>query len=142
MKFVNTLSIVTLAVAAFSGSARADGFNCQTTDGSLNVKIYNHVQPSEGTRVGSVMVLSDPSVMGGRKTIARFTDVNGRLDSRSSVFTADVDLRYNDSARKGELIMGTKLGFINTITADIDFSYAYPVEDGAALDGKLTILKR
>ena len=140
MKLANTLTIV--ALAAFSASAYADGFGCQTTDGSLNVKIYNHVQPTDGTRNGAVMVLSDPSVMGGRKTIARFTDVNGRLDNRSSVYTADVDLRYNDSSRKGELILGTKLGYVDTITADIDFSYASPVEDGAEMGGKLVIAKR
>lgn len=140
MKLVNTFAVI--AFAAFSASAQADGFNCQTEDGSVNVKIYNHVSPENGTRNGAIMILSDTSVSGGRKTIARFTDVNGRLSSRSSVYVADVDLRFNDSGRKGELLLGTKLGNVDTITADLDFSYAAPVEAGEEIAGKLVIAKR
>jgi hypothetical protein len=140
MKLVNTLAV--LALAAFSASAHADGFNCQTTDGALNVKIYNNTNPQVGTRVGAIMVVSDPAVSGGRKTIARFTDANGRLESRASVYVADVDLRFNDSSRKGESILGTKLGNVDQIIADLDFSYAAPVTAGEEVAGKLTIVKR
>lgn len=141
MKLV-TKAFAVIALATFSASAQADGFVCQTDDGSLNVKIYNHVSPVNGTRNGAVMIVSDSSVSGGRKTIARFTEVNGRLSNRASVYVADVDLRFNDSARKGELILGTKLGYIHTITADLDFSYSAPVEHGADISGKLMIEKR
>ena len=140
MKLVNTFAVI--AIATFSASAQADGFSCQTEDGSVNVKIYNHVLPENGTRNGAVMVLSDTSVSGGRKTIARFTDVNGRLSSRSSVYVADVDLRFNDSGRKGELILGTKLGMLDTVIADIDFSYAAPVAAGEEVEGTLVLVKR
>jgi hypothetical protein len=141
MKITNTLAIVGF-VAALSGNAFADGFDCQTADGSTNVKIYNHVQAENGTRNGAIMILSNTAVSGGSKTIARFTDINGRLGSRSSVYVADVDLRFNDSNQKGKLLLGTKLGFVNTITADLDFSYTTPVNAGEEVSGKLTIAKR
>ena len=140
MKLVNTLAV--LAIATFSASAQADGFSCQTVDGDLNVKIYNHTNPEVGTRVAAVMVVSDPAVSGGRKTIVRFTEVNGVLESRASRYEANVDLRFNDSARKGELILGTKLGQLDKIIADIDFSYAAPVAAGEEVEGKLILVKR
>lgn len=142
MKLFNVLSVVTIAASVFAANAKADGFNCQTTDGALNVKIYNHTDAEAGTRVAAVMVLSDPSVQGGRKTIARFTDVNGVLDSRSSRYEGNVDLRFNDSKRAGENILGTKLGELDVVIANIDFSYAAPVEAGEEVEGKLILVKR
>jgi len=140
MKLVNIFAVIVMT--AFSASAQADGFNCQTADGSVNVKLINHTNPEIGTRVAAVMVLSDTNVAYGRKTIARFTDVNGVLASRSSRYEANVDLRFNDSARKGELILGTKLGMLDTIIADIDFSYAAPVANGEEVTGTLVLVKR
>ena len=131
-----------LALATISASAYADGFKCETTDGTLNVKIYNNVEPQAGTRVGAVMIVSDPSVSSGRKTIARFTDTNGVLESRGSRYEANVDLRFSDSARKGENILGTKLGQLDMIIADIDFSYAAPVEANEEVGGRLILVKR
>jgi len=133
---------IAFAALALSQNAYADGFRCQTGDQSLSVQIYNQVQPEKGTRVAAVMVVSDPSVSFGRKTIARFTETNGVLSNRSSRYEAKVDLRFNDSGRKGELILGTKLGHVDTIVADIDFSYAAPVAAGEEVLGVLSIQKR
>jgi hypothetical protein len=136
-------AMIMMAVAGFAGAqAHADGFNCQTVEGDLNVKVYNQTDANQGTRNVAVMVLSDPSVQGGRKTIARFTEANGVVASRSATFTADVDLRFTDSSRKGELISGTKLGQLDQIIVDVDFSYAAPVEQGEELSGELTLIKR
>jgi hypothetical protein len=140
MKLANVFAAIVLAT--ISASAHADGFNCQTVDGDLTVKLYNNTAAEAGTRVGAVMIVSDPSVSGGRKTIARFTDTNGLLDSRSSRYEANVDLRFTDSARKGENILGTKLGQLDKIIADIDFSYAAPVEAGEEVSGSLILVKR
>ena len=139
MKLFNLAIVSMLAIA---GNAHADGFKCQTVDGELAVKIFNSVNPNVGTRVGAVMVLSDPSVNGGRKTIARFTDANGVLSSRSSRYDANVDLRFSDSARKGENIMGTKLGELDHVIVDIDFSYAAPVGAGEEVTGTIVLDKR
>src|SRR6185503_10108376 len=75
--------ILMVAMVA-SSAAYADGFKCETLAGDLAIKAYNNTQPSEGTRTGAVMVLSDPAVNSGRKTIARFTDVNGVLTSQGA----------------------------------------------------------
>jgi hypothetical protein len=72
----------------------------------------------------SVMVLSDPAVAGGRKTIARFTAENGVLTSTDYVssiaFDADVDLRFSDSARAGEYLLGTRLGEVESIRVFVE----------------------
>jgi hypothetical protein len=142
MKLFSVLSAVTLAASVFAANAQADGFKCQTNDGTVNVKIYNHTHAEAGTRVAAVMVLSDTTVQGGRKTIARFQDVNGVLDSRSSRYEGNVDLRFNDSKRAGENILGTKLGELDVVIANIDFSYEAPVAAGEAVDGSLVLVKR
>ncbi len=134
--------VLTMSVSALSTAALADGFECQAPTGDLNVKAYNSTHAGEGTRNAAVLILSNPQISSGRKTIARFTDVNGTLANSGASFEADVDLRYNDSARKGELIGGTKLGELDTITLDVAFSYGSPVEAGAELPGKLTLVKR
>jgi hypothetical protein len=133
------LSLIALSAAAV---AQADGFQCETLAGDLAVKIYNHTQAEAGTRTGAVMVVSDTTVSHGRKTIARFTDLNERLSSRNSTYVADVDLRYNDSKRKGELIGGTKLGQLDQIVVDVAFSYGAPVTAGTELAGEMTLVKR
>ncbi|MGZ3734326.1 MAG: hypothetical protein ACXVC0_05170 [Bdellovibrionota bacterium] len=140
MKLVNLFTVI--ALATISAAAHADGFTCQTGDGSINVKIFNNTNPQVGTRVGAVMVVSDPAISDGKKTIARFTDTNGTLESRSSKYVAKVDLRFNDSSLKGRNIHGTKLGNIDTITADIDFSYAAPAAAGEEVEGTLIIERR
>lgn len=140
-KTISTLAVIVASTLA-SSAALADGFVCETAQGDLTVKIYNNTQPSAGTRTGAVMVLSDPSVQDGRKTIARFTDVSGNLSSSELVYTANVDLRFADSRRKGEYLVGTRLGEVDTIEAAIDFTYAAPVREGDAITGSLLVIKR
>jgi hypothetical protein len=130
------------AVMAASTAARADGFNCQTVDGDLNIKVYNHTDAADGTRSSAVMVLSDPAVGAGRKTIAKFTDSNETLTNVGASYETRVDLRFNDSGRKGELIAGTKIGYLKTISVDVAFSYNQPVSHGTELEGTLTLVKR
>ncbi len=134
--------VTAMIVMGTSSFAMADGFKCETRDGDLVVKVYNHVQPEEGTRNGAVMVISDKNVQLGRKTIARFTDVNSTLKSKGALYMAKVDLRFADSRRKGELIGGTKLGQLANISLDVDFKYNRPLEDGEETTGELVLDKR
>lgn len=122
--------------------AQADGFVCQTEDQSLQIKVYNNTQPERGTRNAAVMVLSDPRVQDGRKTIARFTDVNGTLANSGATYEANVDLRFRDSRRKGEYLMGTRLGQLDAIILDVAFSYGSPVRAGDVLHGEIVAIKR
>jgi hypothetical protein len=134
------------AIALFtvlaSFAAQADGFRCSTVEGDLDIKIYNKVQPSEGVRNAAVLVLSNPAIAAGRKTIATFGDTKGTLSNEAATYSADVDLRMLESNRKGELIAGTKLGHLDTIVVDVAFSYASPMADGESTTGELTLVKR
>lgn len=134
--------IIAILAMGSSTAAFADGFTCTSVDGDLNVKVYNHTDASAGTRNASVMILSDATVQAGRKTIAKFDADNTLLTNSAASYEANVDLRYSDSNRAGENIGGTKLGQIDTIALDVDFTYARPVQSGDMLDGKLTITKR
>ena len=134
-------AVIGLALAS-SSPAFSDGFVCSSAEENLVVKIYNKTDPEAGTRTGAIMVLSDSSVGVGNKTIAKFTDSEGNLGSRSSVYSANVDLRFNNSGRKGELIAGTKLGELKNIIVDLDFSYTRPLEAGEYVRGDMTLIKR
>ena len=134
-------TFVTMISMMVAAPAMADGFVCTTLSGDLNVKLYNQTAPEAGTRNAAVMVLSDPAVSGGRKTIARFKSEN-TLSNAGSMYAAKVDLRFNDSNRAGEYIGGTRLGELKTILADIEFSYADPIAAGEETKGLLTLIKR
>ncbi len=135
------LVLVTMILGA-NTMAYADGFRCESRDGKLSVKVFNHVMAEDGTRNGAVMVVSDNDVQLGRKTIARFTDTKSTLSNSGALYEAKVDLRVSGSSRKGELIGGTKLGELKTLVLEIDFKYNRPIEDGEVVDGVLTLNKR
>ena len=139
----NTILVLAAVIAlGFSATAKADGFVCQANDGTLTVKVYNHTHAEDGVRNASVMVLSDPRVSDGLHTIARFTADNTRLTNTGATFVADVDLRYNDSNRSGEYVAGTRLGYVDTFTLYVDFSYAAPVAAESEMEGTLVVSKR
>jgi len=135
-------TMMILAVGLAGAQAQADGFRCETADGSLALAVYNKTQPEEGTRNGAILVLSDPAVKQGRKTIAKFTDAKGTLTNRGASYEADVDLRVAESRRKGERLLGTRLGELDRILVEVAFTYASPVEEGEELDGSVTAIKR
>ncbi|MGE0633107.1 MAG: hypothetical protein AB7O96_11900 [Pseudobdellovibrionaceae bacterium] len=133
--------LTAMSLVLASTMAQAAGFECETEAG-YKVKVYEHTQPEMGTRNAAIMVLSDSSVSSGRKTIARFTDSEGNLNSRSLIYASKVDLRFNNSERAGENFMGTKLGQIATIVLDVDFTYSAPLAHGEETTAKLIVLKR
>jgi len=51
--------VMALALGFLGTSAFADGFKCEGTDSTLNVKVYNHVQPQLGTRTPAKLIISD-----------------------------------------------------------------------------------
>ncbi|GIL17748.1 MAG: hypothetical protein BroJett040_14990 [Oligoflexia bacterium] len=134
-------SVLTIATLLVGSMAFADGFVC-TSESGLNVKVFHHTQPEMGTRTAAIMVISDSQVGGGNKTIAKFTDVKGTLSSSHLTYVGNVDLRFADSRKKGELIGGTKLGQLDTIELDVNFSYMNPLENGELTEATLTLNKR
>jgi hypothetical protein len=133
--------ILGLAMLA-SQAAFADGFVCENLAENLRLKVFNHTAAAAGTRNASVMIVSDPSVSSGRKTIATFDADNSLVTSQSTTYTALVDLRFSDSSHKGEAIAGTKLGNVKYIVLDVDFSYAHPVDAGIEVVGEVILQRR
>lgn len=135
--------VLLVAALAFGATqAKADGFRCLDLDETIKVQVFNQVQPSAGTRNSAVMVISDPTVGVGRKTIAKFSSAAGTLDNEGSAYAAKVDLRFNDSKRAGELIAGTKLGELSEIVLDVQHSYANISIDGEVAPALLSLTKR
>jgi hypothetical protein len=131
--------LLTAIAMIASQQAMADGFLCQTVSGDLNIKIYNHVQPEDGTRTASVMILSSPEVSLGRKTIAKLSAAEKTLSSEGTSYRGTVDLRRLDG---GEYLGGTRLEQVKSIDVTVDFSYGNPVADGTVLRGWMRINKR
>lgn len=138
---MKTLLLSLIAITA-SMNVHADGFQCVDQNKILGIKLYNHTEPTAGTRNAAIMVLSDLRVQAGRKTIAKFEDADSLLKNSAAYYQANVDLRYSNSNRAGENILGTKLGYIDTITVAVDFSYSEPTADGEFTKGKIVVLKR
>ena len=131
-----------LVMMSLSAAAQADGYKCQTVEGDLNVKIYNHTSPEAGTRNGAVMVLSNPEILKGRKTIATFSSEKGTLAQKGATYVGKVDLRVSGSDRAGEYVGGTRLGELKHIVASIDHNILQPVAEGTVLKGTISFLKR
>lgn len=136
---MNKLILITMM--ALGLQAHADGFRCETESG-LSIQVYNQTKAAAGTRNGAVMVVSDQSIQYGNKTIASFLAEKRTLSSQALTYVGHVDLRVTESRRKGELIAGTKLGYVDQIALTVDFTYSRPQRHGAVLAGELEVLKR
>lgn len=134
--------MIAAAMLMVGSFAHADGFDCLVPEQSLHVKIYNHTDPNAGTRSAGVMILSDDAIQYGNKTIATFDADAGVLSSKELVYLAKVDLRFANSSRKGENILGTKLGQLATVKAALHFSYSTPVKAGQQVGGWFIATKR
>ena len=134
--------IIIASVLSLSSTAFADGFICEAQNESLKIKVFHQTEPALGTRNSAIMILSNPDVQAGRKTIATFESDAATLTNDGATYTANVDLRFRNSNRRGELVGPTKLGEIKHIVLAVDFSYARPVAAGSQVAGELTLLKR
>lgn len=138
----NALVLASLMTVLASTSAKADGFICETPDGTLSVKVFNQTEPKLGTRNAAILILADLTVAEDRQTIATFPSDNDLLENSSATYIANVDLRYTESGRGGENILGTKLGKIDDIVLDVNFDYTRPLRKYEETDAKLILIKR
>lgn len=134
------LALVALVLIA-SSIAQADGFLCETQSG-LRLKVFNHVEPSRGTRAPAVMVVSESTAEIGKKTIAVFRDADAQLLIEEGSYLAKVDLRKSVSNRQGQLRRSSRLDNVDQIKLYVDFSYGKPVEHGTELTGTMTLINR
>jgi len=135
-------ALIMLIAGLMATTANADGFVCENLEENVRIKVYNQTSAERGTRSSAVMIVSDPSVSHGRKTIATFESADGLLTNSGSRYTAEVDLRFSNSGRRGENLASTKLGEVDQLILDVDFSYAQPVEDESELNGTLILKLR
>ncbi len=140
---MKTIMMIVMGMMAVT-VAKADGFKCVGASTGLIFKMYNHTHAVDGTRNAAIMVISDPAVVYGNKTIVSFTDAKSTLSSKNVVYTGKVDLRVIESSRKGENIAGTKLGQLASIKANIFFNYSSdtPSLSGDQMNGVATYAKR
>ena len=135
-------TVLILLAALTTTNVLASGFICEALDADLDIKVYNKVMPAEGTKNPAIMVLSNPTISQGRKTIAVFKETNGLLTKNGQMYVAKVDHRFNDTGRKGELLAGTNIGNVKQVILNLDFSYAFPVDSGDYVPGTLSIVRR
>ncbi len=138
----NAFVLSSLLTVLASASAMADGFICETPDGTLSVKVFNQTEPRLGTRNAAILILADLTVAEDRQTIATFPSDNDVLENSTATYIANVDLRYTESGRGGENILGTKLGKVDDIILDVNFDYGRPLRKGEETDAKLILIKR
>lgn len=138
-----TMKALIIALVALAGTAaQADGFVCENAEQGIRVKVYDRTQAGQGTRNAAIMILSDMTVSNGHKTTATFNADDSLVTNKGATYTADVDLRFGSSDLKGRNIGGTKLGMLDTITLDVDYSFNAPVASGTELSGQLILAKR
>lgn len=144
MKTINVINLLAATTLAFAGAtkANADGFVCRTPQKDLAIQVYNHVHPEDGTRNAAILIAADTTINPGHRTIAIFRDTDTTLSNQGAQYIAEVKLDVADTSRRGELIGGTKLGYLKYIILKVDFSYAHPMNDGDLTKGQLTLLKR
>lgn len=119
----------------------ADGFICADKEGSLTVKVFNHVSPELGTRRGAVMVLSNPQGELGKKTLAVFRESNKVLFNSGSTYISYIDYKHEESSQLSQEIVETKIDEIYSLVLDIKFDYNHPVLPGQNVDGELVVVK-
>ena len=131
---MKTLLILTMLIGS---SAFADGFVCYSSDRSLKVKMLNHVEPAEGTRTGSVMIVSDQTISDGKKTTVVFDSEEDTLTTDGTFWRGQVP----EGVKGGRNIVGTKLNQISTFDVQVAYNYNRPVKSGAELSGELIVTK-
>ena len=134
--------VIAIAMMSFAATAQADGFRCQSEGGEMNVKIYNHTAPEAGTRNGAVMVLSNPEISRGSKTIASFSSAKGTLEQKGARYVGSVDLRVSESSRAGEFIGRTRLGMLKEVVVALDHNILEPIAHGEEVTGRITLKRR
>ena len=141
---MKTVMMAVMAMIATTAAAQADGFICEGQNTGLVFKMYNHTHAVDGTRNAAIMIVSDPAVGAGNKTIASFSDAKSTASNNGATYTGKVDLRVSESNLGGRNIAGTKLSQLASITASVNFCYYHdtPSADGETFSGNATYNKR
>jgi hypothetical protein len=151
MKFSAIATMMgTLVLAAVS---HADGFKCDSLEGDVRIAVYNETAAEAGTRSASKMVVSNPLLKVGERTLAVFTAEEGNLTSGSALeaqqegdsgymtYTGNVDLRFRN-VKKSEAIMGAAIADMDALKLDVYFTYGQNLAKGEEVQGLIDLVKR
>lgn len=130
-----------IAMMMLVGSAAyADGFVCYTKSNDLKIKMLNHTQPEDGTRTGSVMIVSDQTIQDGKKTTVAFRSEDETLTTSGTRWIGT--LPEDSELKGGRNIAGTKLAYVDSFIVTVAHFYDAPVANGTKLYGGLTVVKK
>lgn len=139
MKMFNIISKLTLVFgfgAFLATPAFADGFVCEAPAENINIRVFNRTDPGQGTRNVAVMVVSDPSLPFGKRTVARFEADEGRVSNVGTVYTAVMNPQPMVISKT---IAGMRLAQIQEVLLRVDFKYRRPVEHGTIVGAVLEL---
>lgn len=146
-----------LVACLFVSDAWADGFVCYSSEEQLQIQVYNHTSPADGTRSPSVMIVSDLSQEFGDQLIAKFSGDKGELfadgaryfarastpissqEGESSSKTAN---SWDEEVSNSVELLGYTLSSLLELSLAIDFNYEMPVERGTTLRGVLELVEQ
>lgn len=141
-------AIVIAIVAMMTAQAHADGFTCLAESGELKIKVYNYVNAQDGTRVPARMVLSNPNLNAGERTLAVFNSDSGTLEVSQetspldTTYVGKVDLRFAELSAKEATVLGTRLADLATVSLAVDFKYGDNLAKGDQVEALITLAKR
>jgi len=124
MKIFGWMLIATASIVSIGSSAFADGFRCQGLTFGTKVEVYNQLKPSQGTRNVKIMVVSDPALAKGTRTIATFSQDQNLIIQKGATYIATVDSRYKTVKEGDRKIADTLLSELATIELSVNFNYA------------------
>ena len=142
------ISIVTILVTlAFASVSRADGFTCRSTDGNLSVKVFDYVHSRYGTRNPAVMVVSNPKLPRGYRTLAVFSSADGTLQAISHrgeyrTYVGRVDFNSN-SIHKHVFVLSDPMTNLAAVQLHIYFNYNKSrIANGGEVMGVVELVSR
>ncbi len=138
-------SAVLTPILLLAAPAQADGFVCYSEAEQLQIQVYNHVNPEDGTRTPSVMILSDLSMEEGHRFIAKFSAENGELFADGARYFARTVAPSEpelESSSEDIILLGHSLGTLLELSLAIDFSYERPVAFGQEMLGVLEFVEQ
>lgn len=135
------------ATLALASVCKADGFLCRSANGNLNVKVYDSVQNVYGTRSAAYMIISNPQLHSGVRTLAVFSSAQGTLRAYSHsgayrTYRGKVDLRFNN-VRKGQFVLSEPMAKLASVRLHIYFNYnRSQIANGGEVMGVVDLVER
>ncbi|MBP7843478.1 MAG: hypothetical protein KA116_01565 [Proteobacteria bacterium] len=141
---IRILIVLMLFISLTANFLWADGFICESPQGYLRIKIFHHTSfQTGGTRKVAVMVLSNPRVPMGKRTIGVFNENKGTLIRDSSSYFANFDFRFKGLYSKPqEFIKDISKKDIQSLEITPNFNINEPIAPSAKLKARFKLSLR